>query len=471
MRLAKLLVVLFLINVASSKIFVSHPETLSKEFKGPLSAKYSVFGSLKYGFTTNGRLYYDPTNLESDYACKPIKTIQFENIDDIVPIVMVDRGDCTFVTKVRNVQNIGGAIALIVNNQEDEKEIFGLNDDGTGSDIKIPGILITKKDGEILKKFFNENKDNKDLLSQIVLSIDNSISFLADKVEMKLDFLPNDRKVYNLLNKLSMNKDLIGHDNIKIVPNYITKNGFKYNAKEEKVYQNCFCNGRYCQTVGEYASSTFLKVDALPILTESVRQKCLYNVSQGGKDYFEYMNMFYKNCVGAYPMDFSIACSEKVLAQISGALVDKVNECYKNSFQGAIGDERLTCKKNTILEGDSNAVEKKLKNALPIIYVNDYTFYGSWTNENVLEAICAVIKDKPNSCFTQLDVFDDNFTHLNTSHLLWIGLAFVLFNVVIFLLCRQLVKRKIENKMTSEDINDKIGTIVHNYLKMRDQKE
>jgi len=181
-------------------------------------------------------------------------------------------------------------------------------------------------------------------------------------------------------------------------------------------------------------------------------------------------------------MNFSLECSENVLKEISTSLNNKVNECYKNSFENDTTiketdakfkvDNKLTCLKNSILEKDSTQVEKKLKNALPIIYVNDFTFYGAWTNDNVLEAVCAVMKDKPESCYTQLDgVFEhDDWTHIKTSHLAFIAFIFVLFNLIVFLLCRRCVKNKIDNRMTSDDINDKIGTIVHNYLKMREQK-
>jgi hypothetical protein len=435
---------------------------------------------VKYGFATNGRLYYDPSNIVTDYACKPIKTIQIDKDDpiDTIPIIMVDRGDCTFVTKVRNVQNIGGAVALIVNNKEDEGGIFGLNDDGTGSDIKIPGILITKKDGEILKKFFAENANNSELLSKIILAIDNQLQILMDKVEMKIDFLPNDRKVYQLLNKLSRNSEIMKSPDIKIIPNYITRLGFKYDETKAEVYQNCFCNGRYCPTVGEYFSSSFLNVDSLPILSESIRQKCLYNIST--QDYFNYMNNFYKTCISAYPMDFTTTCSEKVLNEINSTTADKVTECFNKSFEfdltkdtsgSKVVDQKLTCMRNSILEKDATAVEKKVKNALPIIYVNDFAFYGAWTNDNVLEAICSVMKNKPESCFTQLDVFEDNsWTHIKTSHLAIIGIIFILFNLAVFMAFRRCVKNKIDNRMTSDDINDKIGAIVHSYLKMRDQK-
>lgn len=91
---------------------------------------------------------------------------------DRYPIVMVDRGNCTFVTKARNVQNIGGMFALIVNNNDEDINQLIIADDGTGSDIYIPVVLISKADGEKIKKFMIEKKDNYSLISNIILSIE-----------------------------------------------------------------------------------------------------------------------------------------------------------------------------------------------------------------------------------------------------------------------------------------------------------
>ncbi len=61
---------------------------------------------------------------------------------------------------MRNVQKIGGQVALIVNNIEnvDPHNII-MTDDGQGRNLTIPGVLISKEDGEIIKDFYRKNKD------------------------------------------------------------------------------------------------------------------------------------------------------------------------------------------------------------------------------------------------------------------------------------------------------------------------
>ena len=57
-----------------------------------------------------GRIHYPATNQKgcneftlSDFA----ETNLFDEDSDLSPVVMVDRGDCTFVTKVRNIEKLG----------------------------------------------------------------------------------------------------------------------------------------------------------------------------------------------------------------------------------------------------------------------------------------------------------------------------------------------------------------------------
>ena len=52
---------------------------------------------------------------------------------ETTPIFIVDRGHCTFVHKVRNIQKAGGSLAIVVNSEDrtDVSEIV-MSDDGSG---------------------------------------------------------------------------------------------------------------------------------------------------------------------------------------------------------------------------------------------------------------------------------------------------------------------------------------------------
>lgn len=73
-----------------------------------------------------------------------------------LPIILLDRGDCNFVTKVRNVEKAGANVALIGDNKVEDSETFIMTDDGSGHSINIPSFLIRKDAAEELKSTYNE---------------------------------------------------------------------------------------------------------------------------------------------------------------------------------------------------------------------------------------------------------------------------------------------------------------------------
>lgn len=59
-------------------------------------------------------------------------------------MVLIERGDCTFVTKVRNVEKAGANVALVGDTVEENSEVFIMSDDGSGHSINIPSFFINK---------------------------------------------------------------------------------------------------------------------------------------------------------------------------------------------------------------------------------------------------------------------------------------------------------------------------------------
>lgn len=58
---------------------------------------------------------------------------------------------CSFVYKVRMMENLGAAVAIIIENAENSdimKKVMG--DDGTGGGVRIPSMLIGREDGDKL---------------------------------------------------------------------------------------------------------------------------------------------------------------------------------------------------------------------------------------------------------------------------------------------------------------------------------
>lgn len=68
-------------------------------------------------------------------------------------IVLMDRGNCSFVTKVRNAERAGASLVVVVDDRDEDITNVIMGDDGTGMGIRIPSMLIGKDTGKILKDF------------------------------------------------------------------------------------------------------------------------------------------------------------------------------------------------------------------------------------------------------------------------------------------------------------------------------
>ena len=99
-----------------------------------------------------GRLYFDSNNPK---ACNSFDTpldLEGDPDFDVSPIILADMGGCSFVSKTRRIQEWRGKLAVVINDKVlDSPERTIMIDDGTGADISIPTILISKEDGDILK--------------------------------------------------------------------------------------------------------------------------------------------------------------------------------------------------------------------------------------------------------------------------------------------------------------------------------
>ncbi len=71
----------------------------------------------------------------------------------------MERGGCSFVKKVRNLEAIGVAVVIVVDDAEEDVDNIIMSDDGTGGGIRIPSMLIGKTDGKKLMEFVKKGSD------------------------------------------------------------------------------------------------------------------------------------------------------------------------------------------------------------------------------------------------------------------------------------------------------------------------
>jgi hypothetical protein len=92
-----------------------------------------------------GKIHFD---LENEMACEEFSTKDEKRLErsaDITPFFLARRGgDCSFVQKVRHMEEIGVAVGIIIDNTSEYVETVTMSDDGTGGGVRIPSMLISK---------------------------------------------------------------------------------------------------------------------------------------------------------------------------------------------------------------------------------------------------------------------------------------------------------------------------------------
>lgn len=149
----------------------------------PIPSSLANFGNPPYGSIIVGRVFL-PRKPEQYKGCIPLDHISFEGDPDIVnsPILLLERGGCSFVVKVRNAQIIGASAVLIMNDRDGPIETITMIDDGTAGNIEIPSLMISKTDGEIIKSYVNRES----LQTQVSLSLSFEIPHPDNRVEYEI---------------------------------------------------------------------------------------------------------------------------------------------------------------------------------------------------------------------------------------------------------------------------------------------
>lgn len=173
------------------------------------------FGMIPYGHTIMANLKFVSDN---DEGCIPFGT-SIKTDKEPSPIVIVRRGDCSFVQKVRNVEHGGGRVAIIVDEVDNENPAnIIMVDDGTGNGIQIPSIMISKTDGETLIKKYNE------LTSQnvtIIMAVTFEVNKPNDIVEYDIWFSSSNDRGMDFISQFKPYHELIANKVI-MTPRYFT---------------------------------------------------------------------------------------------------------------------------------------------------------------------------------------------------------------------------------------------------------
>jgi hypothetical protein len=193
-----------------------------------------------------GRVHYPNKNR---YGCLEFKTSDFDNDflydeeSDLSPVVVVDRGECTFVTKVRNIEKLGVKMAIVVDNKVENTEDLIMADDGSGHSVHIPSFIIRKQDGDHIKAAVKKNEVGKKDLPSVYIKGELLIERPDNRVEYELWYSSILDLDYGRLNDLGLYQEALNKEAL------FTPRIFTYSCtscSEEVKLKNCVSNGEYC---------------------------------------------------------------------------------------------------------------------------------------------------------------------------------------------------------------------------------
>lgn len=383
------------------------PSSLTKP--GGYEHREALFGIPPYGGSIAQPMYYaDNTacnfNDIDTHAGYPARAYEPDENGGDAPIMlpwpspyilMVDRGGCTFVQKVRNAQRVGAAGVIIADdsclcsmaesctsddpNETCEEREPIMADDGSGSDISIPTFLMFKQDADKVKA---EVMANHPVRIEMTWSLPNP----DDRVEYELWTTPTDVLSADFQKDFKEAALALGK-RAYFTPQMYIYDGISSGCQDENGKNDCFnlCtnNGRYCATDPD--NDLDHGVSGADVVEESLRRMCIWN--QYGKDdgigapWWDYVKEFLFRC---YEEEYfsSKQCVSDAMAH-ANVDVTLIDQCMSDSG-GLDGDVE-----NIMLELQLRAKDKSGVVILPAMYVNKVSIRGSLAMPVVLKAICS----------------------------------------------------------------------------------
>ncbi|DAZ98183.1 TPA: hypothetical protein N0F65_005315 [Lagenidium giganteum] len=317
--------------------------------------------------------------------------------------LLLDRGECHFVEKVRQAQHAGARAVLIADNKclctdtdclkstgDDfcETVLPYMADDESGGDISIPSMLIRKSDADDIKKVIAHSSG----VSNVMVKFDWGIPSPDGRVEWTLWQSAWDDQTVATLQELEDVVLALG-ERAYFTPRFVSYNGSKVGCYMEDAQDlgescgnMCLNNGRYCLLDPSPYHDRDAGASGADVVTENLRRKCIWKLTSSddegiGKRWWQYVRDWSKECGQDENLFKEKKCAEKIMKKydIDADAVDKCMQPY-----GVDVD-----KPNPLLEEELKEQTELQLLRLPALYVDGVHARGRIDATNVLSMICA----------------------------------------------------------------------------------
>lgn len=389
-----------------AQIRVMAPDTLVNEFKdtkGRIEGSTATFGAPFYGERLLGRLVWgdsknnDTHCLDSDYDVPRPDEVTHGNYKEVrlIHIVMVRRGKCSFVTKVKVARKKGAHAVIIVDKENsaltsnDIRRII-VADDGYGDNVDIPSMLISKQDGQSL---INAAKTG-----QVIVELAWDVP-TNHVVIMDLWMSSADREGQRFLKEFSPKRKAL-NEAVKFVPHFHV-----FSMQSATDYNN-LCTATDAKFCAEDPDGSG-PITGKDVLDEDIRQLCIHETTkvkrtnlddirmgkvfatvEYAQAFWDYVERFAEAC----PLDadsedsrFGEACSERLMGRV-GINIDKVKKCVRESKIDKLKHER-----------------ENIAWSPRALRINGWRYSGTLDADLVTRAICAGFVKQPKECATLVE--------------------------------------------------------------------
>lgn len=383
----------------TSKLQITMPMTLRRDGEG-YDHREAMFGMPPYGGSIEQNVYYagaDLCDITMDYSrggypARPKDETGAMERWRSPFILMVDRGECTFVKKVRHAQKLGAAAVILADNTclcsatsctsegntfcETQEPVMA--DDGSGADVTIPSYLMFKQDADPIKEMLMEDTTVRMKMEWSLPEVDAQVDYQMWTTPKEPISRPLQREFRHVAKALG--------DRAKFTPHMFLYDGVFAGCKsptgENQCFDLCTNEGRYCSTDPD---DDFEKgISGADVVRESLRRICIwkeYGQDGVGMPWWDYVNEFMYRCDNK---DYFMSedCVKDCMTR-SGIEYSKIQKCMDDSggLEGDVENKILT---DELAEQVKNGVV-----ILPSIFVNDTPLRGAPTTVEVFDAICA----------------------------------------------------------------------------------
>jgi hypothetical protein len=441
------------------------PSELKEQFKDENDGIFyaiAKYGYIPYGKKLLGRVYIsDPIK-----ACHTLNTshIHFEGNENDPrnsPILLVERGYCSFVTKTRHAQLIGAKMVIVIDNDNENTDKIILADDGKGSDVTIPTIMVSKEDGEKFKTYLQANPEK-----HVQVSVYFPMNITQDIIKVDLWYTAADKTVYEFVSNISNYLWAFGQQ-IKFTPHFVT--WYSASAKSTNWTgpnpSDCLSAGRYCAPDPDNDGP----LNGGWVIREDLSQICIYR-TWDVDGYFHYMLRVHAQCMQNPEANLQ-TCPNETLYSHFQPYGDMVK--YEACLTEGVKHRDIETTDNWMLEREREAFTNADISFWPSLIIDQTLYQGHlFPIENIVDVICKKFPStkKPDMC-TDVEarlrgIEEEEESDFNIGMIFVFCLIFIVVFVVFLYWYRRVLRKDL-----SRDMSMQLQHMISDYAAFKDSNK